>query len=834
MKVSLQWAREYTEIDLPTDELVQLATERLGGVEDFEDISKHYEGVVVAKIVSVEKHPDADKLNICKIDDGNTVSDVERDSDGFVQVVCAAPNVREGLLVVWIPPRAVVPASYGDKELFVLEARELRGKLSNGMLASPRELGMNDDHSSILEVGEDVALGTPFKQLYNLDDIVLDIENKMFTHRPDCFGQLGVARELAGIQHKPFHSPKWYTKQTVDAQVPAEPSARVTVTNDVPELCPRFMAIVLENVQIKPSPLWMQSYLKRVGIRPINNVVDITNYVMMLTAKPMHAFDFDKIASNDQADITVRKPREGEKLTLLGDKTITPYEDAVMICDANGPISLGGVMGGANSEISETTTRVVIENATFDMYNIRKTSMVHGVFTDALTRFNKGQPPAQLVPAMNITLELMREYTGATIASELVDNYPAPTQAAAVSVSVDFINQRLGSDLSAQAIISLLENVEFIVVQSGDILEVTAPFWRTDIEIKEDVVEEVGRMYGFNQLPSALPRRDITPVKPDAMRSLKQELRQVLKSAGANEVLTYSFVHGDVLKKANQNPERAFALRNALSPDLQYFRLSLLPSLLDRVRSNIKMGYDEFTLFEIGKGHNKVVVDEDTGIPDEINNLEMVYTSAEPKEGAAYYEMLRTVDYTLKQLGIAYRLQPLDEEAQKVAGIMQDSAPYDPKRMAYIYNATDKGGCIGYVGELRASVVKGFKVPSYTAAALFSIDGPSFYAENRASDGAYQPLSKYPQTSQDMTFKTASTINFATIESEIKACLADIAMQWDLQPLSIFQPKASDTKNTSFRLTLSHFDRTLTTKEVTELVEKIAWHLHESLQAEQV
>jgi phenylalanyl-tRNA synthetase beta chain len=834
MKVSLNWAREYTEIDLPMKELVQLATERLGGIEDFEDISKHYEGVVVAKIVSAVQHPNADRLKLCKINDGGTVTDVERDSNGYVQVVCAAPNVREGLVVAWIPPKAVVPASYGDKELFVLEARELRGQVSNGMLASPRELGMNDDHSSILEISDDVALGTPFKQLYELDDIVLAIENKMFTHRPDCFGQLGVARELAGIQHKQFHSPEWYTKSTVEIETPSSPSAQLTVTNEVPELCPRFMAVVLENVTIEPSPLWMQTFLKRVGIRPINNVVDITNYIMVLTAKPMHAFDFDKIAKNNQADIAIRKPRNGETMTLLGGKEITPYEDAVLICDSSGPISLGGVMGGNNSEIDKNTTRIVIENATFDMYNIRKTSMVHGIFTDALTRFNKGQPAGQLVPAMNKTLELLRELTGATVASELVDSYAVPQEAHTVIVATDFINSRLGSELSAEKIVSLLENVEFNVEQSEDSLHVTAPFWRTDIEINEDIVEEVGRMYGFNQLPSALPRRDITPVKPDALRSLKQELRRILCRAGANEVLTYSFVHGDTLKKANQKPEQAFALRNALSPDLQYFRLSLLPSLLDRVHANIKMGYDEFTLFEIGKGHNKAVIDEESGIPDEINNLEMVYTSAEPKEGAAYYQMLRTVEYTLTQLGIQYRLEPLDEGWQETASKMQATAPYDPKRMVNIFNATERGGYIGCVGELRESVVKGFKLPKYTAAALLSIDGPSFYEENRDINEVYTPLSKYPQTSQDITFKTDISVPFSEIQGHIKACLKDVPMQWELETLSIFQPKDSSTKNTSFRLTLSHFERTLTTKEVSKLVKDISWQLHQTINAELV
>lgn len=847
MKFSLNWAREYTDINLPTEELVDLATERLGGVEGYEELSRQYDGLVVAKVISAQQHPNADKLKLCKIDDGGVVTDVERNEDGTVQVVCGADNVREGMLVAWIPPHATVPASYGEKELFVLEARKLRGEVSNGMLASGRELGINDDHEGILEIdpkqrccatcqpdlgGLEIVPGMPFKNLYNLDDVVLDIENKMFTHRPDCFGQLGVARELSGIQQSAFHSPDWYFNSVVDVKSPEEPRFKLSVTNEVPELCPRFMGVVLENVTIKQSPIWLQSYLKRIGIRPINNVVDVTNYVMALTAKPMHAFDFDKIAKNNRADITIRKPREGETITLLGDKKITPYEDAVLICDSNGPISLGGVMGGNNSEIDENTKTIFIENATFDMYNIRKTSMVHGIFTDALTRFNKGQPPAQLVPAMNKTLELMKELAGATVASELVDDYPVSVQSEPVSVSVDFINARLGSGLSAQKVVELLTNVEFLVEQTDGNLLVTAPFWRTDIETKEDVVEEVGRMYGFNQLPSSMPRRDITPVKPDSLRSLKQQLRQTLAKAGANEVLTYSFVHGNLLKKANQLPERAFALRNALSPDLQYFRLSLLPSLLDKVHSNIKMGYSEFTLFEIGKGHNKTVVDDETGIPDPVNNLEMVYASDESNEGAAYFQMLKTVDYVLSQLGIKYKLEPFGDEDASTDH--QSLAPFDSKRSAYIYNDTERGGMIGVIGELRESVIKNFKLPEHTAAALLAIDGPSFYEENRDITNTYKSLSRYPETSQDITFKTNADLSFAKIESEIKSCLKDVQMQWNLKPLSIFQPKDSATKNTSFRLTLSHLDRTLTTAEVNKLIENISWQLHQSLQAEQV
>ncbi|TXG77124.1 hypothetical protein E6P97_02300 [Patescibacteria group bacterium] len=255
MKVSLNWAQYYTDTDissLSASELVTLATERLGGVEGYEELGRLYDGVVVAKIVSCVKHPNADKLNVCLIDDGGVAKDAQRDANGHVQVVCGAPNAREGLLVAWIPPGCAVPATAGDKEPFVLEARELRGELSNGMLASPHELALNDNHDGILEIEEDTTPGTPFKELYGLDDIIIDIENKMFTHRPDCFGQLGVARELAGIQHKAFVSPDWYTNAPTET---VAEDAKLTVDNQIPELCPRYTAVVIEDVHIKPSPV---------------------------------------------------------------------------------------------------------------------------------------------------------------------------------------------------------------------------------------------------------------------------------------------------------------------------------------------------------------------------------------------------------------------------------------------------------------------------------------------------------------------------------------------------------------------------------------------------
>ncbi len=830
MKVSLNLAQEVSNVDLKTistEELVTLATERLGGVEGYDDLSKHYEGIVVAKIISCVKHSNADKLNVCKVDDGGVVKDVARDDAGYVQVVCGAPNAREGLLVAWIPPSSVVPASYGEKELFVLEARDLRGELSNGMLASPAELGLSDDHEGILEIDElEAKPGTPFKDLYKLDDVILEIENKMFTHRPDCFGQLGVARELAGIQGLEFKSPDWYANRASFQGSSSEVIRGLGVTVEVPELCPRYMAITIDEVTVKPSPIWLQSYLKRVGIRPINNVVDITNYIMVLTAQPLHAFDFDKVAKDGRANIVVRNPKPGEKMTLLDGKVIEPHAEAVLICDDEKPIALGGVMGGGNSEIDESTTRVVLECATFDMYNIRKTSMVHGIFTDAVTRFNKGQPAEQLPPILFKAIELFQELAGAKPIGDFVDVYPKAIKNPPVAVSAEFINSRLGSSFTAAEIAKMLTNVEFLVELQGEDLTVRAPFWRTDIEIKEDIVEEVGRMYGFNRLPISLPQRSIRPVAPDARLLLKQNIRTILSRAGANEVLTYSFVHGNLLKKAGQKPEDSYALRNALSPDLQYYRQTLTPSLLDLINTNVRAGYDEFALFEVNKTHNKVHGTDKEGLPGELQMVALSLTSKKSTE-SAYFMARRYLDYVATSLGFTLEYSPITEALNYPV-----TAPFELSRSALV-TIKEADVFLGIVGEYRSEVSAALKLPVATAGFEVGVDH-ILDALQKLPSTNYKPLSRYPSSDQDITLKVASAVTFADLKNCLEAEIMKSEYEWKLTPLSMFAKEAEDTKNISFRLILTHSERTLTTDEVTKLVEHVTWHAHEELNAERV
>ncbi len=836
MKISLNWVKEFTDVKLPVDELVAAIGAQLGEVEEVVDVGKPYQHIVIADVVECQKHPNADKLHICKIDDGGVVKNVPRDENGLVQVVCGAPNVRAGLAVAWLPPGAVVPSTY-DKERFVIEARELRGVTSNGMLASAAELGIGDNHDGLLEIDVTAKPGTPFADAYQLDDTIIDIENKMFTHRPDCFGILGVARELAGITHRSFSSPSWYIQPTTFTSGQSDAIKAYGVTNQIGELCPRYMLIAIDNVTVGPSPVWLQTYLSRVGIRPINNIVDMTNYLMVLTGQPLHAFDFDKVAVNGTANIVVRKPKKGEKMTLLDGKTITPRADAILICDQDKPIALGGVMGGNNSEIDSGTTRILIECANFDMYNIRRTVMEHGLFTDSVTRFTKGQSPWQCAAVLHSAVAMVQELcSGAMPIGKPVDAQDTSVERRnqAVTVTPQFINERLGVALNRQEITKLLTNVEFEVSEKNNALRITAPFWRTDIAIPEDIVEEVGRLYGYDHLPLVLPQRGLAPAPTNDVLSLKKQIRNVLSGAGASEVLTYSFVHGNLLEKVGQDPKLAFQLSNALSPDLQYYRLSLTPSLLDKVHANIKAGTSRFAIFEIGKTHDKKSLQKD-GLPVEEERLALVFTAdgkqAAQYHGSAYYEAKTYAEYVLGRLGFTGLVfEPSTTHEPKVDTGKQCLAPFERNRTAYIKTAN--GELLGMVGEVKPGVKKGCKLPDFTAA--FELD--LLQVLKLRQPAQYRPLSRFPKTQQDISFKVKDDVAYQTLRDLLQVALTEAETEHGyestIEPLDIYRAD-NDTahKHIAFRITLTHPDRTLTTEEVNRLLNDLAEAAHKTVKA---
>ena len=841
MKVSLNVIKQLINFELPpVDELAQLINRQLGKVDRVENLAERYRGARVVRVVECAKHPNADRLSVTKIDDGMAVPDVPRDENGLVQVVCGAPNVQAGMWAVWLPPASTVPASILEGEPFTLDARKLRGVLSQGMLAAADELAIGTDHEGIvaltprdLPAGKTLQPGADFAALFGLDDYVLDIENKMFTHRPDCFGQLGVAREIAGILHQPFTSPTWYSLEQVFGDGDSVPLA---VSNDIPQLVPRFMAVAIRGVQVAPSPFWLQCQLVAMGAKPINNIVDATNYVMLMTAQPTHAYDYDTLQGGQ---LGVRMARQGEMLALLSGKTIELTPDDIVIADAQGPVALGGIMGGSRTEVSATTTTIVLECATFDMYAVRKMAMRHGVFTDALARFNKGQSPLQNAAVLNRLIGMV----GGEQASHVVDIKPfASGQAgmldeyfagkyepATIDITSRFINERLGTSLAENDICTLLNNVE--IHSHGPENELgyiclQVPFWRTDLETKEDIVEEIGRLHGFDTVPRQLPMRRIQPARKNPRRELKRVVREALAKAGANEVLSYSFVHERVLKGAGQDPAQAFRLSNALSPDLQYYRLSVLPSLLDKVHANIKAGHSEFMLFEIGKGHTKARIGKD-GLPAEQSLVDLVYSSKKPRAGAAFYQVRATLDQLAHDSGLTLVYTP-------VAAAQDDPvyAPFDINRSAHIWVESSEAASqperqlIGVVGELRPAVVKHFKLPDYTAAASLRLDVMEQIWRDTVVH--YQPMSRYPTTARDISIQTSTDVTYDELMQAVSSAITrasktypDVTIR-DLTPLSIYKatPDASH-QTTTFRLTLSSSQATLSAERVRSIIRTV-------------
>ena len=838
MKVSLNIIKQLINFELPpVDELVARVNQQLGGVDEVIDLNAKYGGARIVRVVECAKHPNADRLSVTKIDDGRAVADVPRDENGLVQVVCGAPNVHADMWAIWLPPKSTVPASFDNDEPFVLDARPLRGVLSQGMLAAADELDIGTDHEGIIEIhehdvpaGVEFTAGAGFAETFGLDDYVLDIENKMFTHRPDCFGQLGVAREITGIFHQQFTSPDWY--ESVQQFTNAE-GLDLTVTNDAPELVPRFMAVAFRDVTVQPSPLWLQCQLVAMGGKPINNIVDATNYIMLMTAQPTHAYDYDKLRGST---LGARMARDGEKVSLLNGKEYELTTDDIVIADGEGAIGLAGIMGGADTEVSNDTKNVVLECANFDMYALRRTAMRHGIFTDALTRFNKGQSPLQNAAVLKQLMGMV----GGVQASQvfdlkqfddwLDDYFNGKYTPANIDINSKFINERLGLDLSGDDICDLLNNVE---IQSHGPEEelgyicIQSPFWRTDLELPEDIVEEVGRLYGFDKLPRQLPMRSIKPAPRNPRRQLKQAIRQSLSRAGTNEVLTYSFVHERVLKNAEQDPSRAYRLSNALSPDLQYYRTSVLPSLLDKVHANIKAGHDEFMLFEIGKIHDKELPLSDEGLPSEQTFVDGVYASKKPRSGAPFYKARKLVDRLLADINV---------EADFVKIVESDAdipAPFDGQRSAWI--VAKNGDKLGIVGELSQTARRNFKLPDYTAA--FSLDIEKLQVcltENREHN--YRPLSRFPSISQDISLRSSVEISHDELLRAVRQCLdGPKNLHCQVQTLGIYQPKDDAAiKTTTFRLTFTSYQQTLTDTEVKPIMDNIATTALTKLDAERV
>ena len=824
MKVSLNLIKQLINFELPpVDELVARVNQQLGGVEEVIDLKAKYGGARIVRVVECAKHPDADRLSVTKIDDGGVVADVPRDENGLVQVVCGAPNVHADMWAIWLPPKSTVPASFDDDEPFVLDARPLRGVLSQGMLAAADELDISTDHEGIVEIhehdvpaGVELTAGACFAETFGLDDYVLDIENKMFTHRPDCFGQLGAAREIAGIFHQQFTSPEWYN---VIQEFAGGDGLELEIFNEVTEVVPVFSAVAIKNIEVQPSPLWLQCQLVAMGGKPINNIVDATNYMMLMTAQPTHAYDYDKLRGST---LGARLARDGEKVSLLNGKEYELTADDIVIADGEGVIGLAGIMGGADTEVSDGTKNIVLECANFDMYALRRTAMRHGIFTDALTRFNKGQSPAQTDPVLKQLMGMVGGVQASPVLFKSCQSLRSVLTGGThwcggLLVPSGFVEERLGVNFADGEMNALLGNVEFFVDEGREYGEdgmmVYSPFWRTDLELPEDIVEEVGRLYGFDKLPRQLPMRSIKSAPKNSRRELKNAVRQSLSRAGANEVVTYSFVHERILKNAEQDISQAYKLSNALSPDLQYYRLTVLPSLLDKVHANIKAGHDEFALFEMGKGHSKMHGLGEDGLPEASQFTDIVYAAKKPGTGAPFYKIRRLVEQLAHDLGAELVFKPIEQERN-----FPVTAPFEQTRSTLVETAD--GQFIGIVGELKQSVIKNFKLPAYVAAASLDTAGLETIYVKRGSH--YRPLSRYPSTTRDISLKVPSAVKYQQLLQTLDEVVQTTDMNVRIEPLAIYQSEDdAEQKTITWRLTFTSHERTLVDKDIAPVMQQI-------------
>lgn len=798
MLISLNEIKKYVEIPstVSNQELIELIGSRLVEIEEVIDLAPKYKGAYIAKVVKCDPI-EGTHLNLCQIDAGAVTAEF---SDGeTVQVVCGAPNVHSGMLAVWLTPGAIVPSTYVH-ENFRLGKRKLQGYESNGMLAGADELDFDNEHKAIAEIDPKIARpGDSLADIFALDDLILDVENKSLTHRPDCFGLIGFAREIAGILGIKFNEPAVF--ENLEAKLlPSTLDLQVKIEGD--DLCPRYSCAVFDLTRHEPSKYLTREavFLAKAGMRAIDPMVDLTNIIMLETGQPLHAFDYDKLFTVGGAKtptIVVRVAKDGESLQLLDGKTIACTPDDILITSNNVPVALAGAMGGKNTEIDASTTRVVLESATFSLYHLRKTQMAHGIFSEAITRFTKGQPAAMTLPVLSETIQRL-----GVEPLTMVDEYPGKVKPNTIKLTDSQINSLLGTEYDVETISQTLENVGFEVEEAGDVLAVTSPLWRTDIHIAEDIIEEVGRLLGFDNIPLALPKKPFSGTESSPLWQLKQELRGILSDRLAmHELLTYSFISRDLLEKVGQDPDDSYEIANSISPELQCFRQQIVPSLLDKVRENIKSGHKDFTLYEINQVSLKSSGLTDEGTPVLKNHLGIVSLND-------FYELKARILALFKSL-------KLNIEYRAITSETANHDPYlEPKRSAEILVGDTK---IGAFGEIKAVVLRRFKLEPVISACEINLDKIAQLPRDRATDFK---ISRFPFVERDLTLKVSTVAQFGRFDQAIFTMLSAENLIAEVAPVSVYQADPA-TKNISFHLRFSSPERTLDQDQISAIMEKV-------------
>ena len=789
MKVSLNWLKNYIHINVDVDEIVKKLTLVGIEVEEVDYIGSELPNIVVGKVLEKKKHPDADKLSVCIVDIG---------TDDPLSIVCGAPNVARGMSVPVAPIGAVLP---GD---FKIKKAKLRGVESSGMICSQKELGVSDDHEGIWDLGAiDSPAGTPLKEALQLEsDVVFDLS--ITPNRPDCLSVIGVARELAAVFGLELKKP---ATEIFESKKDVNDLAKVSI--DVPGSNPRYAARVIENIKIGPSPAWMQNSLIAAGMRPINNIVDITNYVMLEVGHPLHAFDYELLAGHE---IRIRHSKANEKFTTLDDKEHKLPVDTIMICDGEKAVALGGIMGGQNSEVTVDTKTILLESAYFTPEAIRSNAKALGISSESSQRFERGADPNAVIYAINRAAAFMSEFAGGEVASGIIDVYPNKIDSWELPLRHEKIKQILGIDIPEEKLIELLGSIQ--ITFDGKMAVI--PTFRPDLVREIDLVEEIARLYGLDNIPG----KETVEIRYDFPVNKKIEFIDRLKSFLVNrrlfEVITNTMVAGNDFDELVRR--QSVPVMNPLSDDMKYMRTQLIGSLLKVCAHNQNRQVSDVQIFEVGK----IFFKNSKSVTGSIENWELgILLSGQifPEQWGLdsakvdiFYmkSIVEDLLWQLRSISVKYKKSNIDylTETQLEVKIGKKT--------------------IGTFGHIKPEIARKYGVTTDVIFASFNIDA-LLKIENLLPQ--YVPVSRFPSVRKDLAVIVSKETNTGTIKDFILAIGGEFLSTVDTFDLFSGKHLKSGEKSIAFKLLFQSNERTLTEEEVNEKFEEIISKVTEEFNA---
>ncbi len=796
MKISLNWLKQYVDIpkELSPEELALKLTMSTVEVEEIIDLGKKLKDLYVGHIVKITKHPDADKLSVAEVDIKKQKLHVV-----FGQMA----DVKEGDLVPVVVAPSTLPT--GVK----VEKQKIRGVTSEGMLCMDSEFipGAGD---ALTYFPAGTKVGSLVKEVMGLDDVIFEIENKSITHRSDLWGHYGIAREVAAILNKRLKDLK--IEKIIEGN-----EVNLKIKIDDKENCTRYIGAVIGNIKIKPSPLWMQNALKSCGIRPINNVVDITNYVTLELGRPSHAFDRREVSGDT---IIVRRARQAEKFTTLDSEERELTSTMCLVCDAKRSIDLAGIMGGQNSEVKEDTTEIILELANFNPVNIRKTAQSLDLRTEAATRFEKGLDSSLAILGMNRIITLLKELIPeAEVISKIIDVNYDKKENREIALDLDFLNKRIGQEIPKKEVINILESLSFQVEDKKDLLLVKPPTFRTpkDISLPEDLVEEVARIYGYENIKPLMPTVSMEPQEFNQERQIERKVKNILANiCGLDEVSNYSFIGQQYLEPLGLKTRDHLELKNYFSQEQQYLRSSLLPNLIKNTADNLRF-FKTFDLFELGRvflneaGEYKVGSQSKEFLTKQEKHLAGVSLAKDP-----FYKVKGVVETVLKQLEVTYNFQPKESVTKPFVNPL--------KYLEVVVNDQ----AIGYLTELSSQLLKKFDLDQKIGYWEINFNQLLKYVQDNKK---YQPLPKFPGIVYDLSISLSLKTSWADIRQEVLA-VSPLIQRVELFDVYQVAKLGPNKRSLAFHICFSDSKKTLVSEEVDELRDKIVNRLAKKFRVE--